>query len=723
MKKSLLALFPAALLILSGCAGNNGGDTTSPSVPTIPTPTSEVTLPPLPSTSEAPKHATSMSLTPGRPFYLRLGDMSSTIKAGLDPSPTDPAEYTFTWKTSSEDILGITPSGDTKSVTLNAKKLGKARITCTNDFYKDDPKFTKSVEATIVEAGKNVYIWEYAGSSELAQFGYEKDTKPNGNASGEAQLGGLTWHYERSKPSKIRSDGGAICFGKKGTETDPTDGPEGQIVLTSTNTRKVKMIGVECSSQDGTSQLTVKVGDTTFINESTTNDVINHQSDELEHGVEGNISIKFSPSNGSIHLKSIIIFYEAVEEELFETTFDLVSGEASTWEGNSYVERELVSEKAKIHFDAAKYGDVAKVEPAMKSVMNQKGLIRISSSVANEVIDHVEAKFIQHETDSTKQNKTVKGYSSYYGPAYFNTSGAPISEVSVNKDSADKNFALRVEPITSDSAAILLDPSSNANTVYVTEIKVYTKVGTKAVFDKIEIKQGPTQTKYVDGEAFNPEGMLVEISFQGESFDPIDVTSLMSWGAIDKATGTCVGEFDGHSVTVTGLTFAEYEGKTWNKVTSELADYSGTYLLVNTPAHLIMNGACEDMTKGDNYIQEPSVFSTNVINGTKAVDDAMFVIAKVNDEYTIKAVNGSQKYIGCGSSGIGASASVGTNQKLTISWVSDHLEIGRVVNKKVDDVPTDVPYVMAVTSTKKFNFVESAKADANSLVELYKLAD
>ena len=721
MKKSLLVIFPAALLILSGCAGNKGGETTV-TVPTVPTPTSEVTLPPLPSTSEAPKHATSMSLTPGRPFYLRLGDMSSTIKAGLDPSPTDPAEYTFTWKTSNEDILSITPSADTKSVTLNAKALGKATITCTNDFYKEDAKFTKTVEATVVEAGKNVYIWEYV-KEDLAQFGYEKDTKPTGNASGEAQLGALTWHYERSKPSTMRSDAGAICFGKKGTETDPTDGPEGQIELTSLNSRKVTKIGVECSSQDGSSKLTVKVGDSKLIDENTTKDVMNHSSDQLDKGLEGNISIKFSPSNGSIHLKSIIIFYEPTEDELFETTFDLVNGEASTWEGNSYVERELVSEKAKIHFDEAKYGDVSMVEPAMKAVTNKNGYIRISSLVDNEVIDRVEAKFIQHETSSSKSRKTVKGYSSYYGPAYFDTSVSPLSEATIAVGSTDKNFSIRVEPLNPDSAAILLDPSSNSNAFYITEIKVYTKVGTKALYKSIDIIKGPDQTEYVDGEEFNPEGMKVDISFEGESFLPIDVTKNMVWGEIDKIEGTCVGTFDGHSVTVTGLTFKDYSGKTWKMVAKQLDDFSGTYLIAHRGYHIVMDGALTDYTKTNNYIEDASVFgSGGTITGTKKVDDACFTIAKVGDKYTIKAVNGSQKYIGCGSSGIGASGSVGENQKLDIVWNNDHFEIGRTVDVKGE--PTKYLMALSVTaSSKKFNFIDSSKVAIGGIVELFKLAE
>ena len=164
------------------------------------------------------QHATSLSLDPNAPFYLKVGE-TRNISCSLSPAPTLASEKVISWSLKG-DYLDYTVNPDnTYKVAVTGKTPGTAELTATNTY---NSNLTKTFTIKVINFDEeNDYLWQYK-SSDRAQFGYDSTEAKQGVLEGDANLNGQIWHFTRSKLSSLQSSMGAVGFGKGGDpETQP----------------------------------------------------------------------------------------------------------------------------------------------------------------------------------------------------------------------------------------------------------------------------------------------------------------------------------------------------------------------------------------------------------------------------------------------------------------------------------------------------------------------
>lgn len=286
------------------------------------------------------KHANSISADPSAPFYLKLNE-TRTISVSLSPAPTRDLEKEFTWKITAGDGISIPAGEKSNKIVVTATKISMNNvITVTNDY---NTKLTKTFTVNVIDYDESKdYVWQYQ-SSDRAQFGYENvEGKKAGIEEGDAVLNGVSWHFTRSKVTSLQSSMGAIGFGKG-------DEPEPHVHLETENERTVNQIIVEAASANSLAKMTIKVGDTVYMDNRTlsepNNKVIGQLVSDEVTPASGKIQIdiytddydssrKDDPTYlhpGAAYLKSmIIIFNESLPNKtisLVKNISEIVSGE------------------------------------------------------------------------------------------------------------------------------------------------------------------------------------------------------------------------------------------------------------------------------------------------------------------------------------------------------------------------------------------------------------
>lgn len=237
------------------------------------------------------------------------------------------------WSSTNPNIVKITQNEryPEKSyyVNLTALREGSCTITARSTF---STSLTCSVSITVIDNSEYTSFWQKnpdAYEQKLFNNEYGLTSK-----TGSIKLGNLTWNFEFEKTPIAVGGGQLFKFGSK-------DAPFGSVHFDTVNTEKIRKISVLCSSSAehiddgspygksgsvGTSKITIKVGDTVYVDNINTPKNSNDSSLELDTvtgGVydttplEGNISIDFSPTyytdpninSGAIYLKAIIIEY------------------------------------------------------------------------------------------------------------------------------------------------------------------------------------------------------------------------------------------------------------------------------------------------------------------------------------------------------------------------------------------------------------------------------
>ena len=145
--------------------------------------------------------------------------------------------------------------------------------------------------------------------------------------------------------------------------------------------------------------------------------------------------------------------------------------------------------------------------------------------------------------------------------------------------------------------------------------------------------------------------------------------------------------------------------KKYVKVTSDLSDWSGTYLIVYEEGNVAFNGGLETLDATLNTIAV--TISNNEIVSNATNDAATFTITKVEDGYTIKSASGY--YIGRNSSSNGLDNNNSTQYKNTISLGTEGVII------KGEGGPT-LQYYLSGNSSR-FRFYASSQ----KTIQLYKL--
>ena len=292
------------------------------------------------------QHATSISQTPNAPFYLKVGE-TKDISVSLSPSPTLASEKTFTWSKNNENISFVVDEKTSSKVKITGLSAGVTELTALNDFNNN---LKKTFTIKVIDFDEeNDYLWQYQ-SSDRSEFGYDYQTAKQGTLEGDAKLGNITWHYTRSNLSSLQSSMGAVGFGKGSA-------PETHIHFETENIRLVEKFTIEAASAQSLAKMTIKVGDTVYMNEKEVPadswDVIGTIESNPVLPSDGKIEIDiYTPEfeidkiddptykkPGAFYLKSILINFkeEVISSLQFDETsqhkVDYFRGESFTFEG------------------------------------------------------------------------------------------------------------------------------------------------------------------------------------------------------------------------------------------------------------------------------------------------------------------------------------------------------------------------------------------------------
>lgn len=326
MKKPALVLIPALIALLVGGCQSRGGDSqsettnTSSAQPTSST-TSETPTKPEP----ADQHVTGISISPTKAFVTQVNNVR-VFKVSHEGSPTDQTEKAVTWSVSNPSIakLELIEGGSEyyKNAQVTFLAVGNVTVTVTSQY---NSAFTKSVTARVVESNDYTYLWNCTDKDKGKFTKVEpSDTQPPLEepvvTEDDVELNGLSWHVKRYAANKDVSGSQYLRFGY-GDKVG-----EGQIDFTLANTKEVESIEVGVSSKAkvigkddkgyditediGSSKLTIKVGETTYLDKGDTAKGDNPEATStpaLKSYDNGDILLSFSPSVGYIYIQYIFI--------------------------------------------------------------------------------------------------------------------------------------------------------------------------------------------------------------------------------------------------------------------------------------------------------------------------------------------------------------------------------------------------------------------------------
>lgn len=339
-----------ALFLLAGCNSSSSGNkkTTSessqqPAGPSYqPVPTFD-SLPEYPEHSGegiAENHFQGFSISPNNVTYSNVGETIVVKTSSIKPNLSIPAEeLVFSYETNKSGIVNVTPSDDTRQASVECLVAGDVTLT----VYSFQKRFNRTLKIRVLPNDGSVDFYQpevdSSGSikaAEKAKFGWVSGTTPGGVASGDAPLGAYTWHFERSNVgSAITGGSGTFKFGAADQGT--TIKHEGKMVFSTTFSRAIKEVVIQCSSagaKDPDTGYALDYGSSTFNAWFGDNDYLERIVDGKTYasGVEchtskntteesvqyhiincasktGSFSFEIGESMGAIYLKSILIEY------------------------------------------------------------------------------------------------------------------------------------------------------------------------------------------------------------------------------------------------------------------------------------------------------------------------------------------------------------------------------------------------------------------------------
>lgn len=329
-KNSFIKIFGLSIVgfLVAGCGGASPNPTGSNSDESPTTNTSISGSPSAP--TGADREVTGIKLKWGTDFYMQVGqvlDFNATIEGKVDESKKGVA-----WRVSNPYVVNVDVLEDTSKITLTALKEGTVTLTANSTY---SPSYEKSVSISVIDESYYTYLFQQNDTGKTAD---KNQNKFNGEetalASGSAELNGMNWDFTIETPENNKVTGGQML--KFGTSEKPL----GALTLSTTNTKKIRKLSLYCSSnarhiddgsshgsseKEGSSILSVKIGETTYINNVATPKYSTEKAVDIVTGgdlgdnpLSGDISISFSApkkdagsdvNGGSIYLKAIIIEY------------------------------------------------------------------------------------------------------------------------------------------------------------------------------------------------------------------------------------------------------------------------------------------------------------------------------------------------------------------------------------------------------------------------------
>ena len=684
---------------------------------------------------ELTKHATSMSVDPKVSFYLKVNE-EKDIKVTLSPSPALDEEKETIWTAANDKIKVEVDSKNPLKAKVKGLTAGKTEITCQNVY---NPNFKKTIPIQVIDFDEeNDYLWQYE-TSDRAQFGYDNNNAKTGIERGTANLGNMSWNFERSATTSLQSDHDSIGFGK-GKE------PETLVKLKNINTRKVKKIILETSSANGLANCTVKIGENTVINEKSPefyDDKFGVLSSNDNLGLVGDISVIFETPEfdsdaydadpifykapGAVYLKSIYVMFEEEVEPEYKTTseinFEEIFADPDTytefWSGinGTAKEKDYIQDGISYHFDKIKKNN----EDGKNTLFNINAPITINAP-SGEVISKVEFEYQIFGTASV-----------IYGASGSIVGSDPYSFLLSSGTKGKCSFRVYQPNVNS----IRLSSSSTTN-VGLLSLVVKTISGDHVEINDVEFPNGaaPTKCNYTVGESFDPTGLAsafatfkdgetadLEIPtncfkfYDGASFDanPDTATDIMSAEStyVYGVYKDFVCKIEGITVTDVKVIFAQV------KSSEELSE-GGDFLFVNKTTKSYWKGTT---SSGTNMKDSVSVGTLNIdtigeeIGIPPLVGKEVINISKVENANTYKISTEKLKF---GLTATNAFSISGTSSPAFEEW-EIFIDNGVVKFKITGDSEKSgsIKYLGFDESNKKFNIYTSEKTN----ISLYKLIE
>ena len=185
----------------------------------------------------------------------------------------------------------------------------------------------------------------------------------------------------------------------------------------------------------------------------------------------------------------------------------------------------------------------------------------------------------------------------------------------------------------------------------------------ESVFNSLEITQAPAKTTYFEGDSFNTTGLEVvshftvdgvdeDVTISGDNLEDLDFkigdVSIENGSTLNFSVGTHTVEVSYTDIKTETthsdefeITINQYIGVSFTKVTSDLKDWRGTYLIVfedeNANKNYIFNGNLDTLDAAENKIdvEYGDVIRTSASNTN--VQYAAFVIDRIDGGYSIKS--------------------------------------------------------------------------------------
>ena len=638
------------------------------------------------------QHATSLSYStgsPNAPFYLKVGE-TRNLGVTLSPSPDLDNEKTCNWKIdNAESVSYEVDSTDSKKVTVTGVKTGTSKLTVTNDYNRN---LTYTFTIKVIDYDEdNDYLWQYT-SEDRKGFGYIYQTRPEGVTEGDASLNGINWHFTRSKAVTLQSSMGAVGFGRGGE-------PETHIHLECDNIRTVENFTIEAASANSLAKMTVKVGDTVFINDATVpadyyDTIGTIYSDKDVTPSNGKIEIdivtpEYDPAKeadptykkpGAFYLKSMFINFADDVIPAHEKTYNfkaLYEDQESTFYNSLSSSGKQVSyadETFSFNFKSIKTES-----DKVPGYAVTNGDIEIKPLFSDEVFYKVEAKFNFGEL-TTKSSYIVE--KSKTGGLIYSSTGI----------ASDKETGELKVLFFEDHLNMLRLKVSGSSYIGLESIKVTTVKGSPLTVKKIAVPEEftPTKTQYMVGDEFSTEGLPdLEIEFNEEGIRPETLSvNALTWydgtsydadpskakTQLELGTTKVCGVYNGQLVvTITGITVLDNpQNLTLVKNVSEIDTTSHYYIIARVKGKLIRGSAGSSM--GGNSDAGQGSLAANVgesVSISAAFRNDYYVFEKESEKFAVKSTTGH--YFGITKSGNLSRSAKPDNKYFTLTMDADGL--------------------------------------------------
>lgn len=227
----------------------------------------------------------------------------------------------------------------------------------------------------------------------------------------------------------------------------------------------------------------------------------------------------------------------------------------------------------------------------------------------------------------------------------------------------------------------------------------------------IEITTPPTKTTYVEGQTFSTSGMVVTAYYDDLSSAPVTGYTVSKTTALTTSDTEITITYKGFTDTVS-ITVTEAPKQEWQLVTSNQADWSGTYLLTNA-------------TSGEVKVLDPSSLNSSafvgidatitegVISGEGADDSFALTIEKSTTEGKYK-ISGAGKYFGKNenSNGVDSATTFSTDLDNTITYSDNKVLITGNGGKALTWYPQNSNFKYYAPSNNRTQLLKKAAGGA-----------